>query len=237
MVEEKNWTGTNALMLASEFGHTNVVERLLRESDFVNAINNKNSSGKNALFLAQNEYNINRWGSSKTCTGVIKLLIAAGAENVHVDSGRPPLRFNIGDLVQAFVGGRGGWKPGKIIRVWDHGNPYRIKLEDGTNVWGPEDIDKFVVPWSKTLPPMPVPPEGWKDEEHGHSHGHGHGGGHNELNNSGHGHSHGGVACDGNHGDEKKEKEEEDGHGHSHGGVACDDDGDSLAENDLHDVE
>ena len=144
MVEEKNWTGTNALMLASEFGHTNVVERLLRESDFVNAINNKNSSGKNALFLAQNEYNINRWGSSKTCTGVIKLLIAAGAENVHVDSGRPPLRFNIGDLVQAFVGGRGGWKPGKIIRVWDHGNPYRIKLEDGTNVWGPEDTANFV---------------------------------------------------------------------------------------------
>ena len=213
----------------------------------------------------------------------------------NVDSGRPPLRFNIGDLVQAFAGqgewingkviktwdqsnpyrieledgtnvwgpedtanfvrdrtpleplrfnigdkvlanALGGWKTGKIIMVWDHGNPYRIELEDGTNVWGPEDIDKFVVPWSKTLPPMPVPPEGWKDEEHGHSHGHGHGGSHNELNNSGHGHSHGGVACDGNHGDEKKEKEEEDGHGHSHGGVACDD-GDSLAENDLHDVE
>ena len=142
----------------------------------------------------------------------------------NYDSGRPPLRFNIGDLVQAFAGqgewingtvikiwdqgnpyrielddgtnvwgpedtpnfvrdrtpleplrfqigdkvlanALGGWKTGKIIMVWDHGNPYRIELEDGTNVWGPEDIEKFVVPWSETLPPMPVPPKNWKKEE------------------------------------------------------------------------
>ena len=79
MCVQKNWTGTNALMIASEFGHANVVERLLCESDFVNAINKKNGRGKTALFLAQNEYNVERWGSSKECSGAIKVLVAAGA--------------------------------------------------------------------------------------------------------------------------------------------------------------
>ena len=54
------------------------------------------------------------------------------------------LRFKVGDRVLANA--LGGWKNGKIIRIWDHGNPYRIELEDGTNVWGPEDVDKFVRP-------------------------------------------------------------------------------------------
>jgi hypothetical protein len=54
------------------------------------------------------------------------------------------LRFKVGDRVLANA--LGGWKNGKIIRVWDHGNPYRIELDDGTNVWGPEDVDKFVRP-------------------------------------------------------------------------------------------
>jgi len=53
------------------------------------------------------------------------------------------LRFKIGDLVEANVG---TWKPGKILRVWDDGNPYRIELDDEgkTNVWGPVDEDAFV---------------------------------------------------------------------------------------------
>jgi len=53
------------------------------------------------------------------------------------------LRFKVGDLVEANVG---KWKPAKIIKTWDEGNPYRMELEDGkrTNVWGPEDIDAFV---------------------------------------------------------------------------------------------
>ena len=53
------------------------------------------------------------------------------------------LRFNIGDLVEANVG---KWTPGKILKQWDEGNPYRIELEDGegTNVWGPMDTDDFV---------------------------------------------------------------------------------------------
>jgi len=54
------------------------------------------------------------------------------------------LRFKVGDEVLALAGS--GWTPGKIIRLWDDGNPYRIELEDGkgTNVWGPMDDDRCV---------------------------------------------------------------------------------------------
>ena len=58
---------------------------------------------------------------------------------------RPKLRFKVGDKVQAFAG-VGEWINGTIIRLWDQGNPYRIELEDGTNVWGPEDVSNFVRP-------------------------------------------------------------------------------------------
>lgn len=55
-----------------------------------------------------------------------------------------PLRFKVGDPVEAVVDG--GWTKGKIIKVWDDGNPYRIELADadGTNVWGPIDDVRFV---------------------------------------------------------------------------------------------
>mmetsp|Transcript_73869 Transcript_73869/g.102616 ORF Transcript_73869/g.102616 Transcript_73869/m.102616 type:complete len:398 (+) Transcript_73869:44-1237(+) len=51
-------------------------------------------------------------------------------------------RFKAGDRVEANV--PGGWKKAKIMRVWDEGNPYRIQLEDGTQVWAPDDSDNFV---------------------------------------------------------------------------------------------
>lgn len=53
------------------------------------------------------------------------------------------LRFKVGDAVLANVG---HWQRGKIIRVWDDGNPYRIELDDAekTNVWGPVDEDTYV---------------------------------------------------------------------------------------------
>jgi len=60
------------------------------------------------------------------------------------------LRFKVGDLVQANLGGD-GWCNGKIIRTWDtdvtDGNPYRIELEApkaGVHVWGPIDNDELV---------------------------------------------------------------------------------------------
>jgi len=57
------------------------------------------------------------------------------------------LRFKVGDKVHANVGkGPGGFFPGKIIKIWDEGNPYRIELQDDqkTNVWGPIDDDGYV---------------------------------------------------------------------------------------------
>jgi G3E family GTPase len=52
-----------------------------------------------------------------------------------------PLRFKVGDEVEAQVG---SWQRGKILKLWDEGNPYRIELENGDNVFGPVDEDTFV---------------------------------------------------------------------------------------------
>jgi len=54
-----------------------------------------------------------------------------------------PLRFMVGDEVEANVG---TWTRGKVVALWDDGNPYRIELmdADNTNVWGPVDEDGFV---------------------------------------------------------------------------------------------
>jgi G3E family GTPase len=59
-----------------------------------------------------------------------------------------PLRFAIGDEVEASVGGksRGGYARGKILKHWDEGNAYRIEIQDRKkkNVWAPVDIDVYV---------------------------------------------------------------------------------------------
>jgi len=51
-----------------------------------------------------------------------------------------PLRFKVGDAVEANCD---GWCAGRIIAHWDEGNAYRIKLDDGEEVWAPVDIDQF----------------------------------------------------------------------------------------------
>jgi len=53
------------------------------------------------------------------------------------------LRFALGAKVQA---NRGVWVPGTVIKQWDDGNAYRIKLDDGHNTecWAPLDIDAYV---------------------------------------------------------------------------------------------
>ena len=52
------------------------------------------------------------------------------------------LRFSIGDRILANVG---CWKSGTVIKLWDEGNPYRIKIdEDGCEVFAPEDTNSFV---------------------------------------------------------------------------------------------
>jgi len=51
------------------------------------------------------------------------------------------LRFAVGDRVEANVG---EWKAGTVVALWDEGNPYRIKFDDETEVWGPDDVDELV---------------------------------------------------------------------------------------------
>ena len=51
------------------------------------------------------------------------------------------LRFDVGTAVEAKA--MGGWKSGKIIKLWDEGNAYRIRLDDGVEVWAPVDVDSF----------------------------------------------------------------------------------------------
>ena len=51
------------------------------------------------------------------------------------------LRFSVGDAVEANCG---EFKKGKILKQWDDGNAYRIKLSDGVDVWAPIDVDAYV---------------------------------------------------------------------------------------------
>jgi hypothetical protein len=53
------------------------------------------------------------------------------------------LRFKVGDSVQANIG---EFVNGKIKKLWDDGNAYRVELEDGegTNVYAPIDVDTYV---------------------------------------------------------------------------------------------
>lgn len=55
------------------------------------------------------------------------------------------LRFKVGDEVEVCVG-EDAWMPGKIVRLWDEGNPYRIELADKykSNGHAPVDDDEFV---------------------------------------------------------------------------------------------
>ena len=53
-----------------------------------------------------------------------------------------PLRFKIGDAVKCNV--EEGYVAGKIIKTWDDGNPYRVELSTGEQVWAPLDIDEFI---------------------------------------------------------------------------------------------
>jgi len=66
----------------------------------------------------------------------------------------PALRFDIGTAVLCKVGGssNGGWAPGHIIQLWYREQtwpegafaPYKIKLEDGRDIFAPADMDQII---------------------------------------------------------------------------------------------
>ncbi|DAC58563.1 MAG TPA: GTP-binding protein [Candidatus Poseidoniaceae archaeon] len=53
------------------------------------------------------------------------------------------LRFNVGDIVLANIG---GYAKAKILKCWDAGNPYRVEIQDEEKrlFYVPIDTDKFV---------------------------------------------------------------------------------------------
>ena len=51
------------------------------------------------------------------------------------------LRFPVGATVQANVG---TFKTATVIKHWDDGNAYRLRLADGEEVWAPVDEDDFI---------------------------------------------------------------------------------------------
>jgi hypothetical protein len=53
-----------------------------------------------------------------------------------------PLRFKIGDRVACSV--EEGRLPGVVKAVWDEGNPYRVRLDKGNDVWAPVDEDAYI---------------------------------------------------------------------------------------------
>jgi len=53
-----------------------------------------------------------------------------------------PLRFNIRDKVFCNLGKK--WERGEVIKHWDQGNAYRVKLLSGTQVWAPMDEEIFI---------------------------------------------------------------------------------------------
>lgn len=53
-----------------------------------------------------------------------------------------PLRFGIDSRVVCNTAD--GWVPGRVIRHWDEGNPYRVTLDSGVDVWAPYDQNDFI---------------------------------------------------------------------------------------------
>jgi G3E family GTPase len=53
-----------------------------------------------------------------------------------------PLRFTVGQDV--LVNLDRGFTKGKVLKQWDEGNAYRVKVFNGTEVWAPQDSDIFI---------------------------------------------------------------------------------------------
>jgi hypothetical protein len=51
------------------------------------------------------------------------------------------LRFPVGATVQASVG---TFKAATVIKHWDEGNAYRLRLANGEEVWAPVDENDFI---------------------------------------------------------------------------------------------
>ncbi|KAM3574804.1 hypothetical protein VYU27_003229 [Nannochloropsis oceanica] len=51
-----------------------------------------------------------------------------------------PLRFEVGTRVRCHVD-ENQWELGEVIKQWNDGNPYRVRLHNGIEIWAPIDND------------------------------------------------------------------------------------------------
>lgn len=64
--------------------------------------------------------------AKEAATAAAAAAAAAAAGAAAVNRGKPSLRFQVGDKVAANVSGT--FTEGRVIKIWDDGKAYRIKL-------------------------------------------------------------------------------------------------------------
>jgi len=110
-------------------------------------------AGKDEKFLFQGVHMLfggdfqGKWGPNEERKSMF-CFIGKNLKEMDLEKGfreciASPLRFQVGSKVKARVSS--GYEPGTIIKLWDEGNAYRIKLHTGVEVWGPIDNDTFVM--------------------------------------------------------------------------------------------
>lgn len=89
------------------------------------------------------------WGPSEKREN-IGVFIGKNLDRASITAGfssciAKPLRFEVGTKIFARVGkGSKGWKKGTIIKQWDDQAAYRVRLDNGTEVYAPIDSDVCV---------------------------------------------------------------------------------------------
>ena len=83
-----------------------------------------------------------------------KKIYAPFDEDETIRLNRPNLRFKVGDRVECRIGSDPvtGWASGTIDQLWyrkpdwpeNLWAPYKIKLDNGTNIYAPDDVDKTI---------------------------------------------------------------------------------------------
>jgi len=109
-------------------------------------------AGKDEKFLFQGVHMLfggdfqGKWGPNEERKSMF-CFIGKNLKEMDLEKGfreciAKPLRFDVGSKVKARVSS--GYEPGTVLKQWDEGNAYRIKLNTGVEVWGPVDDDMFV---------------------------------------------------------------------------------------------
>jgi len=88
-----------------------------------------------------------KWGENEERKSVF-CFIGKNLDQMKIKEGfmkcvAKPLRFDVGSRVMCNVGEM-GFVPGKVVKTWEDGNPYRVLLDIGVEVWAPMDDDKFI---------------------------------------------------------------------------------------------